>query len=65
MAEPLPVTDADLRQAWDDFYDLEVAGRKLSPPAFNADQAFDGIVLQGLRQVLERDRRRVLERSNA
>lgn len=63
MNPPLPVTDADLRSAWNDFYDLEIAGLKAPAPEFNADKAFDGVVLNGLRQVLERDRQRVLERT--
>lgn len=64
MKQPLPVTDADLRAAWNDHFEWEVAGQKVTPPPFDGDALFPGVVLNGLRRVLERDRARVLERSN-
>lgn len=63
MADPLPVTDEDVRAAFDTIYTVEIAGTRYTAPFPDIADPVQRTFLAGLRRVLEEDRKRVLERS--
>ena len=60
MREPLPVTDEDVRAAWDAIYTTA----HQQPLAPNLKDWLDVHTLTQLRSVLENDRKRVIERES-
>lgn len=65
MPEPLPVTDEDVRAAWDDLYTYDVHGSETKPLEPHPTDHLDQHMLGQLRKVLENDRQRVTERSQS
>lgn len=64
MPEPLQVTEDDVLEAYFNLYARapEFSHIPVQPP--DPEKTIDRLTLDGLRRVLEQDRRRVLERSD-
>jgi hypothetical protein len=61
MTDPRPVTDADVASAWDALYETRVGDQTYPALPFDPCDTFHTYIRDGLRRVLETDRKRVAE----